>query len=114
MTRRRRRGVVITAYPQKQIEDRRGNLVFGPDLDSPQTARAAVIPQRSSRAEVPGQRAIEVVRLLVDPSVRGVSLWSRVSFDGRDWDVMTPPFLRKSGTRHTRHWALDARAREHG
>jgi hypothetical protein len=41
-----------------------------------------VIPQRSSRAEVPGQQVIDVVRLIVKDDLDGVTLWSRVEYNG--------------------------------
>lgn len=107
---RKRHGKTIRAYREVLTEDRRGNKVRRPDTE-PQELKAVAIPQRSSRAEVPGQRGIEVYRLLVDPHMEGVTLWSYVEFDGRAWDIVTPPALRDGGVRRTRHWMMDVRAR---
>lgn len=90
--------------------DARGNKTLAPDPTSPHQVRAAFIPQRSSRAEVPGQQEINVIRMIVAPHLLGVGLWSRVEYDGKFWDVVTPPMYHH-GTRHTQHWSIDLRER---
>ena len=54
--------------------------------------------------------AINVVRLIMDPNIQDMDLWSRVEFNDRQWDVVTPPGYHH-GTRHTRHWSIDVRER---
>jgi hypothetical protein len=76
----------------------------------PYIVSAAVIPQRSSKAEVPGQQEINVVRLIVDPDLPDVNLWSRVEYLGEMWDVISPPAYHH-GSRRVRHWSLDIRKR---
>lgn len=110
MSVQRRRGQSATVYPTKYVTDTRGNRTGIPDLDSPISVRAAFIPQRSSRAEVPGQMQINVVRMIVTHELAGVDLWSRVEWDGKQWDVVQPP-AHHHGTRHVRHWSLDIRER---
>ncbi|WP_159795654.1 phage head-tail adapter protein [Puerhibacterium puerhi] len=107
----RRRGRYVTFWRTKLITDSRGNLKKVADPDSKVTVRAAVIPQRSQRAEVgAGQVEINVTRVIVDAGIPGVDLWSRAELDGEEWDVVTPPSLRW-GTRQTRHWSIDLRQR---
>ena len=72
--------------------------------------RAWVFPQRSAKAEVPGQQHINVIRIGTDVLDDRVDIWSRVEFMGRSWDVAAPPAYHH-GTRHTRHWTLDLRER---
>lgn len=113
MSRQRRRGVPITVYRTKTVTDNRDNQIKVVDRDNPYHLTAAVIPQRSARAELPGQMEINVIRVLIDPDLEGVSLWSEVDALGTTWDVVTPPAYHH-GTRHTRHWSIDLRERPHG
>ncbi|MEU7148480.1 phage head-tail adapter protein [Streptomyces sp. NPDC045456] len=90
--------------------DSRGNTVIVPDDGPPIEVRAAFIPQRSARAEVPGQQQINVMTMIVNPHLDDVSLWSRVEYAGRQWDVVSPPAYHH-GDRRTRHWSIDIRER---
>lgn len=110
MSYQRRRGVVVKVWKTKTTIDARGNEVKVFDPDNYEFVTAAQIPQRSARAEVPGQVVINVVRLIIDPNVRDMDIWSRVEFNGSEWDIVTPPSYHH-GTRHTRHWSIDVRER---
>lgn len=112
MSVQRRRGQDALVWPQKEIIDRRGN---GPmkaaDMEAePFQVRAAFIAVRGSRAEVAGQQEIDTYSMLVTHELPGVGLWSRVKWNGRYWDIVSPPEYRH-GTRATRHWTLTIRAR---
>lgn len=113
MSVQRRRGQPLVLYPQKLIVDRRGNEQFVADLENPIRTTAAESAQRSSRAEVPGQVEVNVVRLLVEANLEGVTLWSEVEWRGSTWDIAAPPAYRH-GTRHVRHWSIDIRERPNG
>jgi hypothetical protein len=106
----RRRGQSARVWRTRTEIDNRGNEIEVADSDGPHEVRAAFIPQRSARAEVPGQQQINVVRMIVDADLEGVDLWSRVEWRGRQWDVVTPPAYHH-GTRRTRHWSIDLRER---
>lgn len=111
MTRQRRRGQSIIVYPRMKTIDGRGNEYLTPDLSKPRAMTAAVVPQRSSKAEIPGQQQIDVVRLIVDPDLApDVGLWGRVHYAGEDWDIAAPPAYHH-GSRGTRHWSIDIRRR---
>ncbi|MFY1688175.1 phage head-tail adapter protein [Plantactinospora sp. WMMB782] len=108
----RRRGRPAVIHPYKVEVDRRGSPQRVVDM-SPEAeihVVAAFIPQRSSRAELPGQMSIEIVRMIVRHSIEGFDLWARVTYDGKEWDVAAPPSYRH-GTRHTRHVSVDLRRR---
>lgn len=113
MSLQRKRGQPVTLWPTVRTVDGRGNEVMAPDYDSPIHTRAAVIPQRSSRAEVPGQVVVDVYRLILPPKLEGIGLWSTVEWRGIRWDVAAPPAYRH-GTRGTRHLSMDIRALPHG
>ena len=110
MSYQRRRGVKVKVWKTKEVTDNRGSKVRVPDLTTYIEETVAQIPQRSARAEVPGQAEINVVRIIIDPNIKDVDLWSRVELNGKLWDIVTPPAYHH-GTRHTRHWSLDLRER---
>jgi Phage head-tail joining protein len=107
----RRRGQLVTVYPSKNTTDNRGNHVRVTDMENPiENVRAAFVPQRSGRAEVPGQAQINVTRMIVDAHIEGVDLWARVLWNGKFFDVAAPPAYHH-GSRRTRHWSIDIRER---
>ncbi|MCX2949934.1 hypothetical protein [Lentzea sp. NEAU-D7] len=110
MSHQRKRGQRARIWKTAQTTDRRGNHVTRAEPDGPHEVRAAFIPQRSARAEVPGQQQINVTRMIVSADLEGVNLWSRVEWKGRQWDIVSPPQYHH-GTRRTRHWSLDIRER---
>ncbi len=111
MTMQRRRGIRVKVWKTKLTTDSRGNEVKIFDPANYEYVTAAQIPQRSSRAEVPGQVVINVVRLIVSPDIRDVDIWSRVEFNGSEWDIAAPPSFHNGSSRHTRHWSIDVRER---
>jgi len=105
----RRRGELVKVHPSETRTDRRGNDTVVPSKNSFEV-RAALIPDRSARAEVPGQMHIDVVKMITTADLSGVDIWSRVEWNGRWWDCVSPPGLH-IGNRHTRHWSIMLRAR---
>jgi hypothetical protein len=105
---RRRRGIPIRYWKTETRDDVWGNTVTVPE-DGPWDTTGWVIPQRSSRSEVPGQQEIDVLRIGVDFNLN-ISLWSRVQIEDTFYDVAAPPG-RRNGSRHTRHQTVDLRKR---
>lgn len=105
----RRRGVEVVVHPSVETEDRRGNRTVRP-LGDPVTVKAWLIPDRSAKAEVPGQQDIEVYLLGTKDDIGNVDIWSRVEWNGKWWDLASPPALHM-GTRHSRHWTFTLRKR---
>jgi hypothetical protein len=109
-TYQRRRGQPATIWKtEEQVNNRGGKVKVAVPAD-PHVVKAVFVPQRSARAEVQGQQHINVVRMIVDPDLEGVELWSRVEALGKVWDVVTPP-AQHFGTNHVRHWSIDLRER---
>jgi hypothetical protein len=106
----RRRGIPATVWKSSYHTDNRGNEILVADADGPYQVRCAMIPQRSSKAEVPGQQQINIYRMIVDANLEDVTLWSRIEVFGTQWDVVTPPAYHH-GDRKTRHWSIDIRER---
>lgn len=106
----RRRGLKARVWRSKAVIDNRGNEVIVADAEGPYDVTCALIPQRSARAEVPGQQQINITRMIVDAHIEHVTLWSRVELLGSVWDIVTPPAYHH-GERKTRHWSIDIRER---
>lgn len=98
-------------WPTTVTKDSRGNTVKTPDESRAYAVRAQFLPDRSSKAEVPGQQQINVYRMLLDAQPPDIDLWSRVDWRNRLWDVVTPPAERRGAARATRHWTLSIRER---
>lgn len=105
----RKRGIPALIWKSQVETDARGNEVKIANI-GPIAVTVWQYPQRSAKGEVPGQLAINVVRIGVPGEVDDLELWDRVEFMGRTWDVVTPPSYHH-GTRHTRHWTIDVRER---
>lgn len=102
---------MIRIYPTVTVVDSRGDEQEQPGEDFYEVL-AWIVPDRSSRAEVPGQQEIDVYKVGVDPDtvLTGVNIWSRVVWNDEDWDLVAPPAHRR-GTRHVRHQTLTIRRR---
>jgi len=108
---RRRKGFDAVFFPIKKVEDARGNEKKVHDPDNPLSRKVWIIPQRGAKAEVTGQQTINVVRIGCKADTPGVGLNARVEFDGKVWDIVSPPAVRVGGGRHTSHMSMDVRER---
>lgn len=113
MTRQRRRGLPITFERTVKTTDARGNIVKSSDRSVEYATTCAFIPERSTRAEVPGQQIIDVATVIVEADIPNVDLWSKVRVRGGVWDIVTPPQYHH-GTRRVRHWTMEVRRRPDG
>lgn len=109
-SKQRRRGLWADIYGTIATTDIAGDRVVRVATEPTHRVRAVAIPDRSSRAEVPGQQQIDVVRLITSHSLEGVNVFSRVFWDNDWWDVVAPPSFHY-GTRHVRHWSFLIRRR---
>ena len=107
----RRRGQDIKVWPVKLEATRRGDNMLSADMDAtPHEVKAAIVPLRGSRAEIPGQQEIKIFTVILTAKLEGVDLQSRVGWAGEEWDVVSPQNYHH-GTRATRHWSMDIRKR---
>ncbi len=96
----RDRGGDVAAVPHPALQEALGHQLLEGLLDG-----------GARHAELPGQQQINVTRMIVDPDLPNVNLWSRVLWRGVVWDVVSPPQYHHGATRHVRHWSLDLRER---
>lgn len=113
MTHQRKRGLPARIWRSKTETDNRGNATIIADADGPYQEKVWQMPDRSAKAEVPGQAKINVIRIGTSESIANVALWSRVEFDGKTWDIASPVAYHH-GTRHTRHCSVLIRERPSG
>lgn len=111
MSFQRKRGVPARIWKTVKQIDNRGNEHKVASPASPHEVTVWLFPQRSSKAEVPGQQHINVVRIGCSADLEDVELWSRVEMFGREWDVVAPPAYHHGGARSTRHYSIDLRER---
>lgn len=100
----RRRGIPVRFHKVVLYTDTRGNETQMPSEDFIEV-RAASVPERASKAEVPGQLEIDVRRLVTYSDLPNVTLFSRVFMEGTWWDIVSPVEMHY-GTRQTRHWSV--------
>lgn len=112
-TYQRKHGQPALVWKVEQQIDDRGHVHDVANPDRTHKVTAWIFAQRSARAEVPGQLAINVIRIGVNADLEDVDLWSKVEILGKLWDVAAPPVYHY-GTRHTRHWSIDLRERPNG
>ena len=116
MTYQRRRGLPATVWCTKLVQDNRGNDVVVIDDGCSHEVIVWHYPQRSSRAEVPGQVEINATRIGMDmvdldgEPIENLTIHSRVDFLEGTWELVVPPQYHH-GTRHTRHWSLTIKQR---
>ena len=111
---RKRGGQTVTIYRARPSVDRRGNENYMAVPDLPHVGvKCSQNPDRSTRAEVPGQQEIDVITLRIPPDLAEVNIWSQVLWGERWYDVIAPP-AEHLGPRHTRHWTLTLRRRPDG
>ena len=105
----RNRGEVAYIYQVGKTTDLRQNVVESA-LSIFLTVRAVFAPDRSARAEMPGQQQVSVFTMITSSDLSGVSLYSLVKWRNSWWDIVSPPAWH-IGDRHTRHWSIIIRWR---
>lgn len=111
---RRRQGVPTYIWRSRVEVDRRGNEQIRAYPEDRLYTRVWIKPQRSARAEVPGQQQINITTVgfaLPESEMGDVTLWSRVEMNGKEWDIASPPQYHHGTKRHSRHWSMDLRER---
>lgn len=108
--RRRANRIPVIFERTEKTTDKRGNPVLSSSPTDTYETVCAWMPERSARAEVPGQQQIDVARLIVEADIPSVDLWSTVRVRGGRWDIVSPPEYHH-GTRHMRHWSVFIRRR---
>lgn len=90
------------------MRDSRNNLVTVPS-DVPVKVHATTTADRSSVAELPGQVALSIIKCFTRDVPVGT--WSRVVYDGREWDVAIPPRFSPGVSKATKFVTFTLRSR---
>lgn len=98
----------LTVYLEETVTDSMGNRVKRPS-GTGLTIRVTSSEDRSSDAELPGQVSNKVIRIMARQVPIGS--WSRVVFDGEEWDLASPPRFTKGATKRLRHIEFTIKSR---
>lgn|SRR5699024_1735122 len=105
---------IIWVYPETKVYNNRGDLKLIP-ADTPVRIRCTTSQERSQMADVPGQVDIQILRVTARriPTGEGgrPATWSRIVYQGQEYDMGEPPRLNKGATRRTDHWTFTLRSR---
>lgn len=99
---------VMDVYPEVETYNSRGEKMKRP-ADTPVRVRFTSSEDRSSKAELPGQVAIKVVRGIARDAP--VGQWARVVYSGEEWDIASPPRFTPGMSRALRHVEFTLRSR---
>jgi len=99
---------IIYVYPETKVTDRRGNIIRLPS-ETPVKVYATSSPDRSSIAELPGQIEVEIIKFVAREAP--IASWARVVFDGREWDLASPPRHTAGVSKTTAHVSFTLRSR---
>lgn len=100
---------IVRFYVSEKHVDRQGNEVMVPSGKF-YDRRATVAEERQSDAELPGQVAAKIVRLVVRDAP-ALDSWAEVHFRGERWDLAAPPHFSNGVSRAIRHVELMLRSR---
>lgn len=97
-------------YPTVTMEDSRGNK-HKRHGDVPVKIRVSASEDRGSDAELAGQVAVKVYRILTRSVPGEFDSYSRIFFRGEEWDIAAPPIVTEGPSRLTRHVEFNIRSR---
>ncbi|MCQ9385120.1 hypothetical protein [Brevibacterium moorei] len=99
----------LTVYPAVDAIDEDGMAVRVPGDDAVRV-RVTVAEDRQSDAELPGQVAVKVARL-VAREIPGVDSYAALYFRGEPWELVNPPHFSNGVSRTVKHVELLIRSR---
>ena len=98
----------LTVYLEELVTDSLGNKIKRPSgVGIP--VKVTTSEDRSSDAELPGQVTNKVIRIMARQVPIGS--WSRVVFDGEEWDLASPPRFTTGATSRLKHIEFTIRSR---
>ena len=98
----------LIVYVEETATDSLGNTIKRPSGDGIEISVTSS-EDRSSDAELPGQVSNKVVRIMARQVPIGS--WSRVIFNGEEWDLASPPRFTPGATSRLKHVEFTIRSR---
>ena len=98
----------VLVWPEVEVLNARGQRVKVP-ADTPVKVYVTTSTQRSGDSELPGQVSIKTVRCIARNAPGGS--WSRVEYQGEEWDIAAPPRFTPGASRATKHCEFILRSR---
>lgn len=99
---------VLLIYPEQIVTNARGDKVLVPS-DTPVKVRVSMSRDRNTSAELPGSVDVKIIRCLTRSAPPGS--WSRIVFDGEEWDLAAPPHVGVGVSKNTRSVSFTIRSR---
>lgn len=99
---------LVLVYPEVWVTNNRGDPVRTPS-ETPVEVWVTASAQRQGDAEIPGQVSIKSVRCITRSAP--VGSWSRIVYQGEEWDLAAPPRFTKGLSRSTEHVEFILRSR---
>lgn len=103
-----RGSTTILVYPETEVINLRGERVRIPAA-TPVPVRVSMSKDRNSTAELPGQVDVKVIRCVARTAPIGS--WTRVVYDGEEWDLAAPPHFSEGVSKRTRNVTFTLRSR---
>ena len=98
----------MIVYLEETVTDSLGNTLKRPSGEG-LTIKVTSSEDRSSDAELPGQVSNKVVRIMARQVP--VGSWSRVVYNGEEWDLASPPRFTPGVTKRLAHIEFTIRSR---
>ena len=98
----------LIVYVEETVTDSLGNTIKRPSGEGI-VLRVTTSEDRSSDAELPGQVSNKVVRIMARQVPAGS--WSRVVYNGEEWDLASPPRMTPGVTNRLKHIEFTIRSR---
>lgn len=103
-----RGNAVIKVYPETEVVNTRGERVRIA-ATKPVAVRVSISPDRNASAELPGQVDVRILRCVTRSAP--VGSWSRITYDGEEWDLTAPPHFSAGLSKATRNVTFTLRSR---
>lgn len=98
----------IYVYPEVTVTNNRGDQVKVPST-TPVAVKVSMSKDRNSSAELPGQVEVKIIRCVARRAPVGG--WSRIVYDGEEWDLTAPPHRGEGVSKATRNVTFTLRSR---
>lgn len=99
---------VLDVYPEVTVVNKRGDHIKVPS-DVPVKVRVSMSRDQNQAAELPGQVDVKIIRCLAREAPVGT--WSRVVYEGEEWDLAAPPYRGIGVTKQTSSISFILRSR---
>lgn len=99
---------IIYVYAEEVVINGRGDPIRVPS-GTPVPVRVSMSRDRNASAELPGQVDVKIYRCVARRAPLGA--WSKIIFDGEEWDLAAPPSVSAGVSKNTESISFTIRSR---